>query len=198
MKTACYRQLYLFVLCLSLTSCVPYATTYRDPEILGRRINQLTKEETLIERRTKDTHIYCIIHPDGFGTDAYVSTYNYYLIKPDRTEKKLTHIAKKGLDSYLQNILPVDDSDMWVAFWLEENAVRKYFVDLNVIVFNESKVLHKNHIKDSIRTNTCNWESSDSYSIFPKNGNQLIKFKTKNGEVIYDVKTNSLNMGEER
>lgn len=160
---------------------------------MGKRVIDLSKGEVKIERRKKQVHAIGLLHPDGIGTKAVlVSKYEYYLINPDGTEKSLSHISKPGTDyAYLHDILPVKNNDSWVAFWLEEGAVRRDFVDINIIVFDESKVLHKNYVKDSIRSRTCDWEYSNSYSIFPVEGNENITFMTKGGEVVYNVMNNS-------
>lgn len=172
--------------------CVPYKTTFTNNEILGKRSGEIPNTEIKIERRKKEIQAIALLSPDGIGTKAtIVSTYNYYLIQPDGTERSLSHINKSGTGyAYLHEILPVSDSTLWVAFWLEGDAVRREYVDLNIIVFDESRVIHRNYIKDSIRTKTCDWEYSSSYSVLPLDGNKKIQFNTKTGTAIYNTITN--------
>lgn len=188
-----FLELTIIIICSIIIGCVPYNTTFTNNEILGRRSGEPPNRDVKIERRKKEVHAIALLSPEGIGTKAtIVSTYNYYLIEPDGKEKSLSHINKSGTDyAYLHEILPVSNTALWVAFWLEGDAVRREYVDLNVIVFDESRVIHRNYIKDSIRTKTCAWEYSSSYSVLPLDGNRKIQFNTKDGTTIYDTLENN-------
>ncbi len=191
-----YKVLIVILISIIVSSCaIPYDYTSSDHKIVGTRVDKSTGKVTKIERRKKEIFAYGILHPDGFFTKAVLSSkYEYYLIANDLSETKLPHIKKTGISyPYLLDILPLTNSNLWVAFWLDKESITKAYVGLNIIVFNEKKLLHKNNIEESIRTYTSGWDYTNNYSINPIEGNHFIIFNTKTGQQIYNVKENLLN-----
>jgi hypothetical protein len=91
-------------------------------------------------------------------------------------------------------MLPVESTNMWVAFRLEANEIKKQSVGLSITVFNENKLIHVNTIDNCIRLSTKaeDLDFTRSYSIQSVNGNRQILLKTTQGEFVYDVVSNNI------
>lgn len=188
MKTLKYLFIIILIFCTS--SCRGVLTK----NIVCERKDSMGNAISYIEKRSESRSQFALLGPDGpFVNYPTPSKIEYYLIK-DKIETKL----KITYENYLK-ILPVSDSNLWLAFLevgLQIDEANIYF-----IVFDEIKRRYETEII-SCKRKLCtkckepHLQSSDlfeGYDIDIQNNNNLIVFHTKKGDIIFDVKKECAN-----
>ena len=146
----------------------------------------------MLEKRITPHH-YIAVNPDGPQFSLVIYPQISYWIRGEKFSKELPFVKDSDRnfdpdsDSFLDEMFGVRDSNLWVAFSISE--MRKESVDLVMTVFNDERIVHKETINGSVRTNLCNQTSLKSYSVQPAEGNAFITFNTTNGITEYDVKS---------
>ena len=151
------------------------------------------KDGEVLEELVIPHHYFSVINPDGQSFNPFTLPITEYRVRQGNSSTTLPFLQKPmGPDAepaYLDEILGVRDSPLWVAFTIIE--MRKEYVDLRLDVFDAQRIRHSEIIKRVIRTDTWNQDSLKSYSVSPQDGNATICFNTTDGPVAYSVTINT-------
>lgn len=124
------------------------------------------------------------VSPEGFFWRNYWR-YIYYYEQNENRKTKLIFLTYDGSDyELLKPILPVANSDKWVAFRLR--CVARDRVDLSMYVFDNKKIHQTFIIHDAVRITVKGWTDISSYSISQSETNGTITINTSDGLIIYD------------
>lgn len=178
MKLNCILLLFVSL----LVSCVPLSSVTNTISIVAESNNKI------IEKHIVHNNFMAIASSEGFFVDGYIREVEYWMRTGDK-KKELKHLSSLDPGYTLEDFFSIGNSNNWVAFELEEAEITKEKVGINIVVFNERKILHKKKIKDCKRLDVCadHFRNIQSYAIKLNQDSTRLIIETLNGKLEYDL-----------
>lgn len=162
-----------------------------ESRLYGQRFGKDGTVLSSIEYRMIRHNIHWLISIEGPGLHP-MENESYFLITPEKTYK-LSHLENlTSKNVFLDQFLPVNDTNLWIAF--ELIRVERNEVDIKTILFDEAAKFQETIITHCLRldTSASSFYKINSYGIKPSQDNKHVLFQTKNGDVIYLIEDNKL------
>jgi hypothetical protein len=184
-------RIFLSILFATLVAgCFPLGKNIDSERTIGKRTNEHQTETQEILKVVARYNFFVILGPDGPG-EPHIDFTQYHLRKGMKTIK-LSHIYALNDDySILEPVLPVADSELWIAARLAE--VTRDHGTITFLVFDDRKLLRKETVQNCIRTCTSGDSFNDlyNYGIELQKGNSIAIFHTTAGDKKFNVIKNS-------
>jgi hypothetical protein len=148
------------------------------------------KGGVLLEKRVTPYYYVAVMNPASGTFEPFLQPIGEYWLRERTREVALPFLNDEpgpDIKPYLNEILGVIDSPLWVAFRIVE--MRRDSVDLKIEIFDEQKIIQSQLIPGCIRTNLGDQETIASYSVRSSSDNAALCFATKTGTMYYDVKS---------
>ena len=172
---------WLFIFAVVLTGCSSHI--HEPPEIVGERTNSQGQVIQRIIRETTRIETPVPLTPEGPKTRTELRC--KFLYQEGDAPQRPFLIGNSATNVFLENCLPVDNTNLWVSFWCSATftdvAKRD---DLNVLVFDVAGFMR---YRVFTTVSKHEWDEDYTDSAKAQDGNRTIAFKSPGGLKQYDV-----------
>lgn len=150
-----------------------------------KKVIKSTKKNYTLEKRITPYRYFSFIDPQKGAFSPFHFKIEEYWVSGNRNSVVLPFIDDTYPKTYLNEILGVEASDLWVAFRITE--MKKEYVNIKMDIFNSENMIKSEQILGSIRSNLKYQNTINSYSIHYLAPEATICINTINGMLEYNL-----------
>lgn len=150
-----------------------------------KTIVKSTKKNHALEKRITSYRYFSFIDPQKGPFSPFHFKTEEYWVRSSNNSIFLPFIDDSYPKTYLNEILGIEGSNLWIAFRITE--MKKEHVNIEMDIFNSQKLVKSEQIHGSIRTNLKYQDTINSYSINYLEPEATICINTTNGMFEYNL-----------